>query len=103
MKKNGFGFRLVEIVLTSYSKNKIDISYLGMANIIEKEEDMKRDKIACNCENVTYGQIIDAVNNGAKTFEEVSEITGCSTGCGGCREFIEVFVRDLVMFPEENA
>lgn len=60
---------------------------------------MKRDKIACNCENVTYGQIIDAVNGGAKTFEEVSEITGCSTGCGGCREFIEVFVRDLVMFP----
>ena len=28
---------------------------------------MKRDKIACNCENVTYGQIIDAVNLGAKT------------------------------------
>ena len=63
---------------------------------------MKRDKIACNCENVTYGQIIDAVNGGAKTFEEVSEITGCSTGCGGCREFIEVFVRDLVMFPEDQ-
>lgn len=63
---------------------------------------MKRDKKACNCENVTYGQIIDAVNGGAKTFEEVSEITGCSTGCGGCREFIEVFVRDLVMFPEDQ-
>ena len=63
---------------------------------------MKRDKIACNCENVTYGQIIDAVNGGSKTFEEVSEITGCSTGCGGCREFIEVFVRDLVMFPEDQ-
>ncbi|MFC2476595.1 MAG: (2Fe-2S)-binding protein [Catonella sp.] len=45
---------------------------------------------------------MDAVNSGAKTFEEVSEITGCSTGCGGCREFIEIFVRDLVMFPEDN-
>ena len=64
---------------------------------------MKRDKIACNCENVTYGQIIDAVHGGATTFEEVSEITGCSTGRGRCQEFIEVFVRDLVMFPEEEA
>jgi hypothetical protein len=63
---------------------------------------MKRDKIACNCKNITYGKIIDTVNFGAKTFEEVSEITGCATACRKCKEFIEVFVRDLVMFPEDN-
>ena len=67
-----------------------------------KGDYMKRDKIACNCENVTYGQIIDAVNSGAKRFDEVSEITGCSNGCGQCREFIEIFVRDLIMFPDDN-
>nr|WP_315103851.1 (2Fe-2S)-binding protein [uncultured Catonella sp.] len=63
---------------------------------------MKRDKLACNCENVTYGQIIDSVNSGAETFDEVSEITGCAAGCGKCREFIEIFVRNLIMFPEDN-
>ena len=40
---------------------------------------MKREKIACHCRRVTYGEIVDAVAAGAKTFEEVSARTTCST------------------------
>ena len=57
---------------------------------------MNREKIACNCMNVTYGIIIDAVENGATTFEEVQEATNCSTGCGTCEDFIRNFVSELV-------
>ena len=55
-----------------------------------------RKKIACNCHNVTYGKIYDAVKNGAKTADEVAALTGASTGCGKCREFVECLVRDFL-------
>lgn len=57
---------------------------------------MNREKLACNCMNVTYGMIEDAVNDGATTFEEVQEATGCSMGCGKCEDFIRSFVSELV-------
>ena len=57
--------------------------------------DKMRSKIACNCHNVSYGRIYDAVKNGAKSADEVAEITGASTGCGKCREFLEYLVRDF--------
>ena len=58
---------------------------------------MKNDhKEACHCKNVTYGKIRAAVQQGAKTFEEVQKITGCGTGCGKCREFIQYLIRDCL-------
>ncbi len=57
---------------------------------------MKREKIACNCRNITYGKIEDAIKAGAKNFQEVQEITGCGKSCGKCKEFLECFVRDLL-------
>ncbi len=62
---------------------------------------MKREKIACNCKNVNYGKILDAVKRGADSFEKVQAITGCGTGCGKCREFITTMIRDIIMLPED--
>ena len=64
---------------------------------------MKREKIACHCKNVNYGKILDAVQGGADTYEKVSEITGCGTGCGKCKDFITTMIRDIIMFPEDYA
>ena len=61
---------------------------------------MKREKIACNCKNVTYGMVEDAVKNGAKCYEDVEKQLRFETGCGKCKEFIRFLVRDLL---EENA
>lgn len=58
--------------------------------------DKMRKKIACNCHNVSYGKIYDAVKAGASTWEEVSRTTGASTGCGKCREFVEHLVKEFV-------
>ena len=54
------------------------------------------NKEACHCKNVTYAQIRSAVRQGAKTVEQVQRITGCGTGCGQCREFIEHLIRDFL-------
>ena len=62
---------------------------------------MDRDKIACKCNHVTYGDIVDAVEAGAKTFAEVQEKTKCARGCGKCQESIEVMVRNVQLFPED--
>ncbi|MBQ5851750.1 MAG: (2Fe-2S)-binding protein [Lachnospiraceae bacterium] len=57
---------------------------------------MKRDKKACNCKNVTYGMIEDAIKNGASSYEEVEKILRFGTGCGKCKEFIRFLVRDFL-------
>ena len=37
----------------------------------------------CNCKNVTYFDVAEALHN-SPTFSDVQKITHCSTGCGGC-------------------
>ncbi len=61
---------------------------------------MKRDKTACNCKNITYGMIEDAIRNGASSYEEVQQSLKFGTGCGKCKEFIQYLVRDIL---EEEA
>ena len=56
---------------------------------------MRDDKIACACHNVTYGAVRKAVEQGAKTVEQVAAATGAGTACGKCREFLEYLIRDL--------
>ena len=63
---------------------------------------MRRDKIACNCRNITYGQIADAVRNGARTADEVMAATGAGMSCGKCREFLKYLVRDILEEQESS-
>ena len=57
---------------------------------------MDRSEIVCFCVGVTYGDIEDAVKNGATTFEAVQEATNCATVCGGCEDQIREIIADLV-------
>ena len=57
---------------------------------------MDREKVVCNCLNVTNGMIQDAVNDGANTLEEVQEITGAGTVCGICLDDLENLVNTFV-------
>lgn len=43
----------------------------------------------CICKGVSEERIRNAVKDGAVTFEEVQQITACSTSCGTCRPRIE--------------
>lgn len=61
----------------------------------KKEASMDLDKVVCVCQNVTNGMIKDAVEAGAKTFEEVQEVTGAGTVCGGCAENVQHLVEQF--------
>lgn len=56
----------------------------------------------CNCKQVKYSDILDAVhslNNISDVlavFEEVQKITHCSTGCGGCHDKIIAIISDAM-------
>lgn len=57
---------------------------------------MNLDKIVCNCMNVTNGAIKDAVESGARSLEEVQEITGAGTVCGACLDDVSRLVDEFV-------
>ena len=61
---------------------------------------MNMNKVACHCHNVTYKKIAAAIADGARTYEEVQKATHCGTGCGKCKDFIQVLIRDLL--EEQN-
>ncbi len=48
----------------------------------------------CNCKNVSYFDVEDVLNSCQsfedveKAFQQVQEVTHCSTGCGGCHDAI---------------
>ena len=53
---------------------------------------MDLEKVVCNCFGVTNGMIKEAVENGASTLEEVQEVTGAGTVCGGCMDDVQRLV-----------
>ena len=53
--------------------------------------------IICHCFSVTEKQIVDAIlNNGAKTFDDVSKITSAGLACGRCRDNIKAIISRYV-------
>ena len=51
----------------------------------------------CLCKGITEEQIIEAIKNGATSFEEVKEKTGaCTGGCRGgrCKNNIELLIEN---------
>ena len=56
----------------------------------------------CNCNNVSYFDILDALKNHdkmenlLKVFEDVKNTTHCSTGCGGCYDRVLQAISDTM-------
>ena len=57
---------------------------------------MAANKIICHCKQVSYLDIRTAMVNGARTLDEIKNITGAATGCGRCREAAKEVVDDLL-------
>ena len=47
------------------------------------------DETVCFCMDISRDEIVAAIRNGAKTAEEITEITEAGSGCGGCVATIE--------------
>ena len=69
---------------------------------------MKENYIVCNCKQVSYFDIADALHNNnkfndvLKAFDSVQQVTHCSTGCGGCHQKVLDIISELLMGPEKS-
>jgi bacterioferritin-associated ferredoxin len=43
----------------------------------------------CVCNAITSGEVLDAVRDGARCLDDLSERLGVSTGCGGCAPLVQ--------------
>lgn len=63
---------------------------------IENDEELKNVEIvlknACRCKNVSIEDVLNAVNSGFTTLDEVMNETGAGTGCGICKGLVESII-----------
>ncbi len=63
---------------------------------------MKENYMVCNCKQVSYASIADALLNFEKfddvlsAFNSVQETTHCSTGCGGCYQKVLDVISEIM-------
>ncbi len=64
---------------------------------------MNDGSIICNCKQVSYYDVENALHQMEKfedvvsAFDEVQRITKCSTGCGGCHDKIMDAISEIMM------
>lgn len=61
-----------------------------------KVDENKTDKIICNCYSVTESAIKEAIEHGAKTVKEISELTYAGSACGRCKGAIQKIINDTL-------
>lgn len=63
---------------------------------------MIENYMVCNCMQVRYSDISDALHNFTKfddvlsSFKTVQEVTNCSTGCGGCHQKVLDVISEIM-------
>ncbi|AWK52101.1 (2Fe-2S)-binding protein [Clostridium beijerinckii] len=57
---------------------------------------MDDDKVVCGCTNVTIQNLRDAIENGAKSFEEIQSVINVDTRCGQCVDSVKSLVNELL-------
>ena len=56
---------------------------------------MFEDRIICVCQGIDVGSIIDAINKGAETVDDIMEATGAGTLCGACIDEIAEVLEEI--------
>ena len=54
------------------------------------------DRVVCSCLDVTYNKIKEAIENGAKTLDDIKDETEAGTICGMCEDEIQEIIDELV-------
>jgi nitrite reductase (NADH) large subunit len=63
-------------------------------DLIEKpaKREFEPSELVCKCNSVSYQDILKAIENGAKTIEDIQKLTKASTSCGGCMVDVEMIL-----------
>lgn len=92
----GTGIGIVEDKEFEFSPGDIFIAPAGSMHSLKSDETLyvvafliPVNRIICHCKQVSYVDIRKAMVNGARTVEEIGEMTGAGTGCGNCVKNIE--------------
>ena len=68
---------------------------------------MKENYTVCNCMQVSYNDIADAMyqkntfSDVLDAFDDVQKVTHCSTGCGGCHQKVLDIISDIMSGNEQ--
>ena len=63
---------------------------------------MVENYMVCNCMQVSYNDIADALHNLTSfedvlsAFKKVQDVTLCSTGCGGCHQKVLDIISEIM-------
>lgn len=57
---------------------------------------MNSDEVVCSCLGVTAGMIKDAIDGGARTYEEVKDATGAGSVCGVCEGDVQNVIDEIL-------
>ncbi len=88
---------LLELIRTGKSVENIKPHFL-IKDLIKEEVKLtfKPEDIVCSCNAVSYGRILEAIKSGAKTVEDLQNLTKASTSCGGCMPLLEGILKEHV-------
>lgn len=81
------GREALEDALKNYFNDDEDYSEL-------EEEQKDGSSIICHCFSISEKEIIEAINKGAKTFDDVSKMTSAGLACGRCRAAILNIIKE---------
>lgn len=79
---------------------KVDIEKPMVCNLKPVNTKSVENYVVCNCNNVSYFDILDALNEHSnidallEAFDEVKNTTHCTTGCGGCYNKVIEIISD---------
>lgn len=85
------------------NEERSDTGWVRTVTEREVSNMLDRNVMLCNCKQVSYADVEDALHQMKKfsdvveSFDEVQKITNCSTGCGGCHDKIMEAISEIMM------
>lgn len=55
---------------------------------------LKGDYLVCTCMEVMYSQIVEEIDKGNATFDQLSNKLGVGTGCSSCVQEVEEILKE---------
>lgn len=56
--------------------------------------DSKPDYLVCTCMGVMYSDIVEAIESGSNTFDQLSDELGVGTGCNSCVDEVNYILEE---------
>ena len=95
--------RVCDIIMSTKNTEDFTMSENKTCTLRPVDTKSAKDFKICNCKNVTYFNILDALDKHTKVeslldvFADVQKTTHCSTGCGGCYNRVLEVISDTMM------